>query len=186
MKDLAQFCEPFALDDEAMRALLQNVTVKKYRKGQYLLRKNQTCKHLFFINQGLVKCFFFEGDKEFVMRFFAENVMFSVFESYITQGPSKFMLIALEETTVTLVPYEGMEGLCKKHHSIETFFRKLLSIATVKMTRRISEMLEGSATRRYKKFVAEHGALMQRISMGDIARYLGITQQSLSRIRAEK
>jgi DNA-binding Xre family transcriptional regulator len=52
------------------------------------------------------------------------------------------------------------------------------------MTRRISEMLEENATKRYNQFMKENKAIAQRISLGDLASYLGITQQSLSRIRA--
>jgi CRP-like cAMP-binding protein len=96
------------------------------------------------------------------------------------------MLLALEPTTVTIISYEATEELCKKHHCMETFFRKLVSIATTKMTRRISEMLEENATKRYNQFVKEHQSIVQRISLGDVASYLGITQQSLSRIRAKR
>jgi len=187
MTDFIQFCEQFSpLDDKALSDLSQAATTKKFKKGQYMLNRNRTCKHIYYINQGLAKICFVDGEKEFVMRFFADNVMFSVFESYLTQTPSKFSLVALENTTVTLIPHQAMEDLCKKHHSLETFFRKLLSIACVKMTRRISQMLEGDAQKRYDLFVKENKTLVQRISFGDIAKYVGITQQSLSRIRARK
>ncbi|WP_188930982.1 Crp/Fnr family transcriptional regulator [Puia dinghuensis] len=187
MADLPQYCMYFSpLTDAALHDLLQATETRTYRKGQYLLRKNQTCNHLFFINAGLVKSFFFSGDKQFVMRFFAENVLFSVFDSYTSRAPSNCMLIALESTTVTTIDYDSMAALCQAHHCIETFFRKLLSVATTKMMKRIGEMLEGKATERYNQFAAENGAIMQRISLGDIANYLGITQQSLSRIRAAK
>jgi len=120
------------------------------------------------------------------MRFFAENVMFSVFDSYIPEEPSKFALIALEETTVRVISHKAMEQLCSEHHCIETFFRKLLSIATIKMAKRIKEMLDTESTARYNLFLKENSDIVQRISLADIANYLGITQQSLSRIRARK
>ena len=79
-----------------------------------------------------------------------------------------------------------MEKLCLKHHSIETFFRKLVSMAVVNMMKRISEMLEENASTRYAHFIKDNGHLLQRISLGDLASYLGITQVSLSRIRSQK
>ena len=112
--------------------------------------------------------------------------MFTAFASYLTQTPSNYMIMALEPTTVTLIRRNDMEDLCKRHHSMETFFRKLVSIAAVKMTKRISEMLEKNATTNYNLFVKENGELLQKISLGDLAKYLGITQQSLSRIRTVK
>jgi CRP-like cAMP-binding protein len=187
MADFLQFCNQFSpLDKEATADLFENLKVKKLQKGDYLLRTGEVCKHLYFINEGLTKMFFIKDDKEFINVFGMENRLFTVFESYVTQTPSNFMLIALEPTTVTLISYDEMEKLCKKHHCIETFFRKLASLAATKMTRRISEMLEENATKRYNQFVKENKHIIQRIQLGDLASYLGITQQSLSRIRAKK
>jgi len=180
------FCKQFSFDEKALSDLEHAISEKKFRKGQYLLKKGKVCDHLFFVDQGLVKCFFKNGENEFVMRFFAEKIMFSVFESFVTQTPSKYMLVALEDTTVAMINYETIEKLCKQHHAIETMFRRLLSTATVKMTRRIGEMLEDNAAIRYQNFIKDHKLIVQRISIGDIAKYLGITQQSLSRIRAAK
>lgn len=187
MADFLQFCNQFSpLDKVAKDELFNNLKTKTIKKGEYLLKTGEVCKHLFFINEGLTKLFFIKDGKEFIGIFGIENRLFSAFESYLTQTPSNFMLIALEQTTVTLISFEEMEKLCKKHHCMETFFRKLVSIAATKMTRRIREMLEDNATKRYKQFVEENNTILQRISLGDLASYLGITQQSLSRIRAKK
>jgi CRP-like cAMP-binding protein len=187
MADFLQFCNQFSpLDKEATDELFKNSKTKTVQKGEYLLKTGEVCKHLFFINEGLAKMFFIKDDKEFINVFCMENRMFTVFESYVTQTPSNFMLIALETTTVTLISYDEMDKLCKKHHCMETFFRKLVSLAATKMTRRISEMLEENASKRYSHFVEENKHILQRINLGDLASYLGITQQSLSRIRAQK
>lgn len=184
MADFLHFCNQFSpLDEGILHTLQQQTIIKTYHKGAFLLHSGDTCKYLYFINEGLVKSYSEKDEKEFIMRFFAENVLFSVFDSYIPQTPSKFNLVALEDTTVTLIRYETMDSLCKQYHAMETFFRKLVSIAAIKMTKRISEMLEENATDRYRLFVAENNGIHQRISLGDLAKYLGITQQSLSRIR---
>ena len=187
MADFLQFCNQFSpLEKDATDELFQNLNTKTFQKGEHLLKEKKVCKQLFFINEGLTKLFFVNDDKEFIMRFFSENVLFTAFESYLTQAPSKYSIIALEPTTVTLISQKEMETLCKKYHGMETFFRKLVSIATVKMTKRISEMLEENATTSYNQFVRENSQIHKRISLGDLASYLGITQQSLSRIRARK
>src|SRR5579859_7067921 len=187
MSEFLQFCNQFSrLDEGAAYDLFTNVKTRTLKEGDSLLKEGEVCKHLFFIHDGLVKMFFSKEDKEFIMRFFSENVLFSAFESYLTQTPSRYRIMALEQTTVTLISYDRMEELCKQHHSMETFFRKLVSIATVKMTKRISEMLEENAADRYNQFIKENSSILQRISLGDLAKYLGITQQSLSRIRAQK
>lgn len=187
MADFIQFCNQLSqLDKEAGDDLSNKLKSKSFQKGNQLLKSGEVCRQLYFINSGLTKTFFYKNDKEFIMRFFTENVMFTVLDSYVTQTPSAFMIMALEPTTVTYIQHDEMEELCKRHHSIETFFRKLVSIAAFNMMKRISEMLEENASERYAHFVKENNALLQRISLGDLANYLGITQVSLSRIRAKK
>ena len=187
MAEILQFCNQiFPLDKAASADLLKNLKTKTFQKGDYLLRSGEICKYLFFMNEGLAKSFFVKNDNEFIMSFFAENFMFSVYDSYISQTPSNFSIIALEKTTVTLISHEKMEKLCRTHHCVETFFRKLVSNVTIKMMKRISSMLQENAADRYNLFVRESNEMLQRISLGDLAKYFGITQQSLSRIRAEK
>lgn len=171
------------LTKEATADLLQADVEKKYKKDDYLLRQDETCKYIYFISKGLAKSFFSGSSKEFIVRFFSEGMIFSVFDSFTPQTPSNYSMIALEDTIVNCISFEAMEVLCKDHHCIETLFRKLLSIASVKMMKRIREMLEESATERYNQFLEENSNIIQRISLGDLAKYLGITQQSLSRIR---
>jgi CRP-like cAMP-binding protein len=187
MPDFIQCCHQLSPLDTAATDDLQSVLkTKSFQKGDYLLKSGGICRHLYFIDEGLTKTFFYKSDKEFIMRFFPENALFTVLDSYIMQIPSTFMIMALEPTMVTYIDKEEMDKLCQKHHCVETFFRKLVSIATINMMKRISEMLEDNATERYNNFVAENNHLLRRISLGDLACYLGITQVSLSRIRAKK
>lgn len=174
------------LTSEAADDLLGCLSEKSYEKGDLLLRKGQICTKLYFINAGLTKTFFSSDDKEFIMRFFPEYSLFTVVNSFETETPSVYGIMALEKTTVSCIHKSQLETLCRKHHCMETAFRKLLSIATINMMKRISEMLEENATERYNHFLRDSGHLLQRISLGDLANYLGITQVSLSRIRAAK
>lgn len=146
MPDFIQYCNQLSkLEKEAADELSNKIKSRTYQKGEYLLKEGNICKYLFFIDSGLVKTFFYKNDKEFIMQFFPENVMFTVLDSYVNQTPSSYMIIALETTSVTYIHYHQMEELCKKYHCIETFFRKLISLATVNMMKRISEMLEENA-----------------------------------------
>lgn len=166
--------------DELLRALVR----QDFAKGACLLRAGQTSQHYHFIERGLVKSSFYKEDKEFIMTFFQENILFTEINSYLTGAPSKYQLLALEPTTVYSIARPDIERLCRQHHAIETLFKQLLAFASVGMMKRISEMLEENATTRYRLFVQEKALFMQRISLGDLAAYLGITQVSLSRIRA--
>lgn len=174
------------LSAEASADLLPCLAVKTFEKGSLLLRERQICNKLFFVESGLVKVFFATEEKEFIMRFFPEHSLVTILDSFTLQQPSAYEIMALEDTTVSWLNHADLERLCKKHHCIETGFRKLLSVAAVNMMKRVSELLEENAGKRYDNFLRENGALLQRISLGDLANYLGITQVSLSRIRSRK
>jgi CRP-like cAMP-binding protein len=187
MTGFMQFCDRLSpLDKAASDALLTRLKSRTVPAGDHLLKSGRICQHIFFIDQGLTKTYFTREDKEFIMKFFPENAMFTVLDSYILQTPSTYTILALEETTVTYIEKSDLDELCKAFHGMETFQRKLFSIASVNMMKRISEMLEENATARYNHFLKDYGPLLQRISLGDLAAYLGITQVSLSRIRAQK
>jgi CRP-like cAMP-binding protein len=187
MTEISEYINRVApLDNEASDDFLKAFEIKTFKKGDLILKADQVSKYYYFIKSGLTKSHFYKDDKEFIMTFFKENMMFTEINSYLTQRPSKYMLMALEDTTVYAIKKEDINTLCQKHHCIETLFSKLFSFATLGMMKRISEMLEENATERYNIFVNENNGLLQRISLGDLANYLGITQVSLSRIRGSK
>lgn len=174
------------LDENAIECLNKEIKCKTFKKGALILNSGRVCNYLFFTESGLVKLFFHKDEKEFVMRFFSENTVFTSLDSYLTKKESEYSIVALEPTTVYYISQPAMEMLCKKYHSMESCFRKFVSMAALNMMHRISEMLEEDATKRYHNFMQQNGPLIQRISLGDIASYLGITQVSLSRIRARR
>jgi CRP-like cAMP-binding protein len=187
MTDFIRACNRLShLNEVASAELLARLKTRFLKKDQYLLNRGSVCNHLFFIETGLAKTHFNTGEKEFIMRFFCEKEMFTVLDSFITQLPSAYYIRALEATEVIYIEQKELEDLCSKHHCIETFYRKLISIATINMMKRISEMLEENAAARYAHFLKDNSHLLQRISLGDLAAYLGITQVSLSRIRSHK
>ncbi|MEO6685689.1 MAG: Crp/Fnr family transcriptional regulator [Dyadobacter sp.] len=187
MKDfINQFQEFSLLDDAAKLDLISVARLQNFKKGESILPDGNICRHLYFLNTGLVKVFSFKGGKEFIMRFFSELQIFSVFDSFLTKTPSKFTIVALEDSVVILISYTEIETLSRKHPKIEFFFRKLISDTTVRKTKRIHEMLGEDSTWRYQNFMEENKHIIHRISLGDVAKYLGITQQSLSRIRSQK
>ncbi|WP_345949208.1 Crp/Fnr family transcriptional regulator [Mucilaginibacter sp. PAMB04274] len=187
MEKFIKYCNVLTeLTQAATADLQQKLMTTSIPKGQYLLKDGNTCRHLFFINQGLAKTFFFKEDKEFIMRFFTEYTLFTVVDSFENQQPSAYAVVALENTTYTTLSYSDLQILCQRHHCIETFFSKLLAKAATHMMQRITEMLENNPAERYARFAMNNPALLQRITLGDLASYLGITQVSLSRIRARK
>ncbi len=154
-------------------------------KGETLINTGSYCNHLFFINQGVVKLSFEADDGEFIMRFFQENILFTELESLTTGKPSKYQIVALEDLNYSVIPYPDFEQLCREDSNIALFYRTFLTRAHINMMNRISEMLESDAKTRYNNFIQLNGELINRIKLGDLSRYLGINQVTLSRIRRQ-
>ena len=174
------------LSKEAEEDLLPRLKSKSFRKGQVINTEGQICKNLFFIDKGLVKHYYYHKDRVFILRFFSETNFFTVLDSFANQTPSQFITIALEDTETSTIDYADFDELCRRHHTFETFSRKLFTMAAVVNLKRIKEMFDADATELYKEFINENHHLLQRISLGDTASYLGISQVTLSRIRSKK
>lgn len=183
-ENLLQFIEfQGPLSKDAYIALRSRIKEQTYKKGEHVVNEGSVCKKIFFLNTGLVKTLFTADARDFIMRFFPEGHVFSVLDSFIEQKPSIYRITALEYSTVSYILYEDLQKLCSEHHQIETFYRKLLSMAVVEMMSRVGHSLEETGVVAYNRFIKDQGHLLQRISLADLASYLGITQVSLSRIR---
>jgi CRP-like cAMP-binding protein len=174
------------LDDKASMDFKNALCIKVFTKGSFIIKEEMICRHFYFIQQGLIKLYSFKQDKEFIQKFFVEDMVYTEPNSYLNQRPTLYMAIALEDTVTYTISKNDIDNLCLKHHSIERLFSKIYQQAMLEMMDRISEMMEEDASARYHKFTRERHYLLQRITLGDLAGYIGITQGSLSRIRAQK
>ncbi len=174
------------LSDEASENLIQCIQTKRYDKGTLIHKEGRICKHLFFVESGLVKHFYYHEGSYYVLRFFEENNFFIATDSFFKDLPAGYSTRAIEESTISRLKYDDFERLCQKYHSFESFARKFISIVAYTAISNLKGLLYLDATERYAKFIREYGHLQQRISLGDTAGYLGISQVSLSRIRSQK
>jgi hypothetical protein len=122
------------------------------------MHRKRPCKALLYHNERL-----------FILRFFSENNIFTVLDSFINQTPADFLTVALEDTNLICVDYEDVQELAKKHHSFETFLREIFSYAALYNLNRIKGMFNNDATELYLSFTKNNQHLLQRISLGDIA-----------------
>jgi len=174
------------LSDEAAKELLQCVHTNTYNKGEIIHSEGNVCKHLYFIESGLVKHFYYHDGNQYVFRFFEENDFFIATDSFFNDLPAEYSTVALENAVITHLEYDDFERLCQKYHSFESFARKFVSVVAFTAISNLKGLLYLDATARYAKFIKEYGHLQQRISLGDTAGFLGISQVQLSRIRSKK
>jgi len=174
------------LEKELQERLLSLCNEKYYKKGETILKTGGYCNHFYFINSGLVKLSFQANKGEFIMRFFQEDILFTELESLTTNKPSKYSIIALEDINCEIVSFSDFQKLSRENIKLGMFFNKFLTIAHINMMNRISEMLESKAVTRYNNFLYQNTEIINRISLGDLSKYLGVNQVTLSRIRSKK
>ena len=184
---LAQIFDFIArLDNDSQDALDDVTTRRKFGKGEYLLRPNEICRNSFFIEKGIARKFYSTEDgREITAEFYFPNDLALSFRSYTLQTPSFEIIEALEETEATVTDYKAFQNL-------KTSFPKLLELDlmiteyyAIWLEERLREFHTLDATERYRKIIAEHPHFVQNVKLTFIASYLGVSLETLSRIRAK-
>jgi CRP-like cAMP-binding protein len=156
------------------------------QKRQFLVQEGEPGKYIAFIVHGCLRTFTVdEKGEEHVIEFAVDDWWSSDLHSFLTGEPATFNIDALEDSRLLLLDRDSRESLLKAVPKMERFFRLLQEAHYVATHRRISETLSKTADERYLSFLNMYPDLARRIPQKHIASYLGITPQSLSRIRKE-
>ena len=150
-----------------------------------LLNKGQVCSFEAFIIKGCVKRYYIdhEGD-EVILQFAVENWWLSDMVSFTEQVPSLLYIETIEDTELLQITFQNKELLFKEIPKLERVFRLLVQRAYSVLENRFFTGLTASAEERYLNFIKKYPVLPQRVPQYQIASYLGITPEALSRIRA--
>jgi CRP-like cAMP-binding protein len=170
--------------EEDYNAFLPYFSVKNYQKGDIILSKGSICNHIFFIEKGLLRLFSIDQNgTEHIIQFAPENWLLSERESLYFGTPSDFHIDVLEESIVVML----MQDFIPKASSISPEFRNhnefILQNHIRQLQQRVNLLISASAEARYLHFIKMYPDLTLRIPQWMIASYLGITPESLSRVR---
>jgi len=172
-------------DSETLEIILRISESKTFDKGQMILNEGQVCRHLFLVETGLLRLFFYDKHGNDITHWFAaEEMLLTDPASYFNQTPSFFSIQAIETTTVKAIYFETLEKAFEQSQKLERLGRMYAMNTLVMMEHRIIDWQVKSAEERYVELIENYPNLFKRTKLGHIASYLGITQQSLSRIRA--
>lgn len=158
-------------------------TLPKHHK---LTLPDSNSKKVYFIESGLVRSYYLKDGKDITHFFFSENSFSLSIESIFYNNPSPFGLELLEASTIRSINYHDLETYINRHNVLEKMMRGLLIDVLKKFGERISATQFQSAQERYKTMLEKHPDILLRAPLGHIASYIGITQQRLSVIRAQK
>jgi CRP-like cAMP-binding protein len=167
---------------DALAAVLERMDLPK---GHGLLRPGAVCHHLYFIEKGLTRTWYTKDGKDITDWISAENTLAVSIISFLNHQPDRRGIELLEDSTFHALSYSNLEALYRDHHDIERLGRLLLSQGCIQMQQRFDDLHFATAQQRYQHLIDTNPSLLNRVPLGMIASYLGITQETLSRIRAQ-
>lgn len=157
----------------------------KYKKGKILFREGKIEGNIYFLKKGMVRAYALIHDIEVTFWFGWEGFPVVSMKSYVEQKKGYETIELLEDSELYIIKSEELHALYSKDIMINHWGRKFAEKELIKAEERLISIQCYSATERYKKLLGEYPNLIQRVPLGYIASYLGITQVSLSRIRSE-
>ena len=174
------------LDTESLNKLSAITKRHEFPKGHILLNPYAICSHLYFIEKGLTRTFYLKNGKDITDWITTENNFAVSLISFINRVPDRRTIELLEPSILYSIGYHDLEALCTLHHDIEHFVRQLVSCGLVQLQRKFDEIHFSTAKQRYEKLMKTNPTIIQRVPLGMVATFLGITQETLSRIRSQK
>ena len=159
---------------------------KKLRKKQWLLQEGEICRYTAFIEKGMLRSYTIDqkGD-EHILQFAMEGWWMADLYSYLTDEPSNLNMEALEDSELLLITHPSWELLMQKIPKFERYFRILLQNNLIATQRRLMGTLSETAEAKYIKLVDSYPECINRVPQHMIASYLGITRETLSRLRRQ-
>ena len=175
---------PLTIEEEAL--ILATFQPKKLRKKQYFLQEGDVCKYVGFIIKGAMRQYSVD-DKgvEHIVHLYIENYWASDRESAVMLTPSKYNIDAWEDTELLIVTVADMLGLIEKVPSFGQMTRLMDQRSFIVSQRRLNSTISNTAEKRYEEFAENHPQFIQRFPQHLIASFLGITKETLSRIRKQ-
>jgi len=153
-------------------------------KHHIILRSDKLEKNIFFIKKGIARTFSNIDDNEITIAFGEEGDTIISLKSYILNQKGYENIELLEDCELYKLNTENLQNLFNKDIDIANWGRKFAEHELIKAEQRLISHQLGTATERYIELLKNHPTLIQRVQLGLVASYLGITQVSLSRIRA--
>lgn len=165
--------------------VLESILVPmKFAKGEMILREGEVCSHIYFIEQGLVRQYYYKNGKEVTEHLGEDHTIFMCIESLFKEEPTRLQVEALEPTVVYAMPKQKLELIALHHVNIQMMYRKILEESLIISQIHADLVRFESAQSRYKKMCKLNPQVILRAPLVYIANYLQMTPETLSRVRS--
>lgn len=173
------------LSKGAIGSMAEMAITKDYSKGATLLEQGKFCKQLYFLKYGFARGYYYQNGKDITTWFARENDIFTSMYAFITQKPCFESIEFLEASTIISISYENLQKLYHSFSEFNIIGRLLTEKYYVELEERSLSLQLNSAKERYAKLLETQPYILQKASLGQIASYLGMSQETLSRIRGK-
>ncbi|PWU03266.1 MAG: hypothetical protein C5B52_03765 [Bacteroidetes bacterium] len=185
MERVISICQQYApLDEQSQQALQNIITLKEYRKNDHVFVQDEFCGDLFVIVKGSYRLFHKTAQKELTTWLGYDNHIISSLHSILLNQPARETMHVLEDSVIGVLQYSEFLNLSHQFPQIEKLHRTIMSIFIVEMQENLFATRFMEAADRYHYFTQKQPEALQRIPLTYLASFLGITKESLSRIRS--
>ena len=186
-KPLVEFIgNMFPLSDDHIDFINRNTFHKKLDKGKFLLKPGEVCEHYYFIASGILRSFLRFGSKEVTVWINPENEITTAIRSMTNNRPAEEYIQAIEDSELVVFPFVSMKEMYERFPEMNMVGRMLLEEYYAASEERVYICKIPDAHSRYRHFNETRPELVNRIPLKYVASYLGITLETLSRLRAKR
>ena len=180
----SHFSQYIRLSPALQADLADKIAIVHFRKGDTVHDTSRVCRESYFIRQGLLRTYYLKDGKEISEYFSAEEEWVNSPRSFMQQQLDIYSIDALENTEAYRLKVADLGYLFDHYPEMERYARLSMGSLFGHLIERITSLRSTSATEKYAHFCQAYAGLHHRIPLGMVASYLGITQETLSRIRA--
>jgi len=159
---------------------------ENFKKKSLLLKQGQVAHRIYFIKQGFVRAYYDKGDDTFTNWFMGQNdIVISVY-SFFSRKPSFENIEVLEDCTLQSITWDQLQSLYQTFPEFNIIGRIITEQYYIRSEERAIDLQTLTGKQRYEKLLTIYPNIQQKATLGQIATYLGIKQETLSRIRGQK
>ncbi len=181
---LKSFVEQFGmLTPEEVELVVDGTRIKSFKKGTILLEEGQVSKHCYMVLEGLVREYYLVEGEEKSTAFYTQGDPVNSFSSYNNQTPSKHYWVCAEDCVLTVGDQDLERAMCEIIPRLEAIIRQEVEKLSGKGQDEFAQFITSSPEQRYLHLQETRPELLQRVPQHQIASFIGVTPESLSRIR---
>jgi CRP/FNR family transcriptional regulator, anaerobic regulatory protein len=173
-------------EPEVKSFIESKIQIRLLAKKQFLLKPGEISKSILFVEKGMLRSYYYDNDKEITNWFMKEGQLVISVNSFFNQIPCDEFIQAIEDCKVWQMRYEHYRYLLANYHSFCSIGLMLTEHYYTLSEQRLRRMRQKDAEAKYRHLLQLYPEIMNRAPLGHIASYLGITQETLSRLRAKR